>query len=196
MSGAADVFEIHDDWYRGVVPRNILVEKFGHVETSRSFLRFHSQQQPGLIVQAGACLYNPTLDVGPQGRIVIGEHALVSSAAIFCDCEVTVGAMAMLAWGVVVMDSYRGWSPENAGPAVRDGWCVGPAEARPVHIGSNVWLGFESCILPGVTIGDGSVVGARAVVFDDVPANCIVAGNPARVVRRFSQAEQVSSRQT
>lgn len=167
-------FEIRDDWYAGKVPRNILVEAQACIETSRSFLRFRSEREQALIVRAGACLYNPTLDVGPQGQITIGENALISSAMIQCDGEVTIGALTMFAWNVVVMDCYRG--------------CPG-AEPAAVHIGSNVWLGFESCVLPGVTIGDGSVIGARSVVRDDIPPRCIAAGNPARVIRYFIAAD-------
>jgi virginiamycin A acetyltransferase len=54
-------------------------------------------------------------------------------------------------------------------------------------IGHDVWLGYESLLLPGITIGDGAVVGARAVVTKNVPPYTIVAGNPARIIRqRFS----------
>jgi acetyltransferase-like isoleucine patch superfamily enzyme len=59
------------------------------------------------------------------------------------------------------------------------------APARPVRVGRNVWIGFESCVLPGVTIGEGAVVGARSVVVEDVPPYTVVAGNPARVIRRL-----------
>jgi acetyltransferase-like isoleucine patch superfamily enzyme len=52
-----------------------------------------------------------------------------------------------------------------------------------VRIGRNVWIGFEACILPGVTIGEGAVIGARAVVVDHVAPFTVVAGNPARLVR-------------
>ena len=61
--------------------------------------------------------------------------------------------------------------------------------ARPVRIGSDVWIGFDCCILPGVTIGNGSIVGARSVVCEDVEPYTIVAGNPARVVRRLNKPE-------
>jgi acetyltransferase-like isoleucine patch superfamily enzyme len=47
-----------------------------------------------------------------------------------------------------------------------------------------VWIGFDACVLPGVAIGDDAIVGARSVVADDVPAGAVVAGNPARVIRR------------
>jgi acetyltransferase-like isoleucine patch superfamily enzyme len=56
-------------------------------------------------------------------------------------------------------------------------------EPRPVRIGSNAWIGFEACLLPGVAVGEGAIVGARSVVAEDVPAYTVVAGNPARVIR-------------
>ena len=58
-------------------------------------------------------------------------------------------------------------------------------DATPVHIGDNVWLGDHATVLKGVTIGANSVVAARAVVTRDVPANVVVAGNPAQVVKEL-----------
>lgn len=52
-----------------------------------------------------------------------------------------------------------------------------------VKIGNNVWIGDKATILPGVTIGDGVVVGANSVVTKDIPNYCVVAGNPARIVK-------------
>ena len=62
----------------------------------------------------------------------------------------------------------------------------GPEYAKPITIGSDSWIGGAAVILPGVTIGEHCVVGAGAVVTRDVPPYCVVAGNPARVVRRLS----------
>ena len=57
--------------------------------------------------------------------------------------------------------------------------------AEPITVGDNVWLGGGCIVLAGVTIGDNSVVGAGAVVTKDVPANVVVVGNPARVIREL-----------
>ena len=55
-------------------------------------------------------------------------------------------------------------------------------------VGNDVWIGYESIIMPGVTIGDGAIVAAKSVVVKDVPAYSVVGGNPAQVIkRRFSQ---------
>jgi len=64
------------------------------------------------------------------------------------------------------------------------------APARPIRIGNNVWIGFDSCVLPGLSIGDGSIVGARSVVVEDVPPLTVVAGNPARVIRQLEAGER------
>jgi maltose O-acetyltransferase len=57
--------------------------------------------------------------------------------------------------------------------------------ARPIAIGANVWLGGGAIVLPGVTIGDNTVVAAGAVVTRDLPGNVVAVGNPARVVRHL-----------
>ena len=63
----------------------------------------------------------------------------------------------------------------------------GMEAARPVVIEDNVWIGGSSVILPGVTVGRNSVVGAGSVVTKDVPANTVAAGNPARVIKEIEQ---------
>jgi maltose O-acetyltransferase len=69
--------------------------------------------------------------------------------------------------------------PVAAGPR-RDKW----EAALPIAIGDNVWLGGGVIVLPGVTIGENTVVGAGAVVTRDLPANVVAVGNPARVIRQ------------
>lgn len=65
---------------------------------------------------------------------------------------------------------------------------------KPVRIGRNVWIGAGATILPGVTVGDNAVVGAASVVTKDVAADTIVAGNPARFVRRISSRPECGGR--
>lgn len=60
----------------------------------------------------------------------------------------------------------------------------------PVHIGSNVWIGAGAVILPGVTIGDNSVVGAGSIVTKDIPANVVAVGNPCRVLREINDRDK------
>ena len=65
--------------------------------------------------------------------------------------------------------------------------------SEPVTIGDDVWIGGNCTILPGVTIGDGAVVAAGAVVTKDVPAHCVVGGVPAKVLRRIEDGDEGAS---
>lgn len=60
----------------------------------------------------------------------------------------------------------------------------------PVRIGNNVWIGANSVVLPGVTIGDNSVIGAGSIVTRDIPANVVAVGNPCRVLREIGERDR------
>lgn len=60
----------------------------------------------------------------------------------------------------------------------------------PVHIGKNCWLGAGVVVLPGVTIGDNTVIGAGSIVTKDIPANVVAVGNPCRVLREISEHDR------
>ena len=62
---------------------------------------------------------------------------------------------------------------------------------RDVVVGSNVWIGYGACVLRGVSVGDNSIVGTNSVVTKDVPANAVVAGIPARIIRMREAPEQL-----
>ena len=60
----------------------------------------------------------------------------------------------------------------------------------PIHIGRNCWLGAGVCVMPGVTIGDNTVIGAGSVVTNDIPANSVAYGTPCRVIREISEHDR------
>ncbi len=62
--------------------------------------------------------------------------------------------------------------------------------ALPIQVGNNVWFGTNVSVLPGVTIGDNTVIGAGSVVNRDIPSGVIAAGNPCRVIRRITEADK------
>jgi acetyltransferase-like isoleucine patch superfamily enzyme len=181
------------DWYEGTIPDNVLIDETAYVETSFSFLLYRSQKPVGVDIGPGASTYLGTMfDVGPEGSVRLGNYTLVHGARIICDARIEIGDYSLLSWNVVLMDSYR--LPFD--PAARRSeleavhgrirpYVESHVPARPITIGPNVWIGFDACILPGVTIGEGSIVGARSVVVEDIPPYTIVAGNPARIIRRI-----------
>ncbi len=188
---------IPGDWFDGCVPDNVRIEDGAYVETSQCFEAFRSAQPEALVVSRGAARYTGTMrDVGPRGRIRNGACAMLTTCLLVCDELVEIGDYCLFSWNVVIMDTYRtALDPASRRAALRRAGdephrrIEGAAPARPVRIGSNVWIGFDSCILPGVTIGEGSIVGARSVVAADVEPNTIVVGNPAHPVRRLAALE-------
>ena len=62
---------------------------------------------------------------------------------------------------------------------------------KPINIGSNVWLGANVTILPGVTIGDNAIIGAGSVVTKDIPSNVIAFGNPCKVSREITEQDKI-----
>ena len=179
------------DWYEGTIPDNVEVDDEAYLETSFSFHLYRSEADVGVRYARGAHTYLGTMfDVGPAGRVTLGEHALVHGVRIVCDDRVEIGDHAMLSWNVVLMDTYRvPQDPDRRREVLRalggsdPRWLPPAGDARPVVIGPNTWIGFDACVMPGVTVGRGAIVGAKSVVFDDVPPYTVVAGNPARPVR-------------
>jgi acetyltransferase-like isoleucine patch superfamily enzyme len=116
-------------------------------------------------------------------RIVLGDRVFVGHRCGFVAAAgVTVGADTLIATGTSIRDNDgHPLDPE----ARRSRRPIDPADAAPVVIGQNVWIGSECLILKGVTIGDNAVIGACSVVTSDIPANCIAVGAPARVLRRL-----------
>ena len=185
------------DWFPGRIPENAVVHDTAYIETSFSFQFFRSTHPQGVVYGAGASTYLGTMfDVGPQGRVTLGNHALVHGARIICDAEVSIGDYALISWNVVLMDTYRvPFDPHERRkelervPKRALRLACADVPAKPIRIERNVWIGFDACVLPGIRIGEGSVVGARSVVTADVPSFTVVAGNPARVIRKLEPNE-------
>ena len=114
-------------------------------------------------------------------RCVIGKgSAIVGHASVEIGDDVWTGPH------VYVTDANHGYEDVTV-PIGRQF-----AATRPVRIGSGSWLGAGVVVLPGATIGCHVVIGAGAVVADDLPDNSVAVGNPARVVRRYVDGEWVS----
>lgn len=116
-------------------------------------------------------------------RLSIGRRTYVGHRCAFSvSSRITVGDDCYIATGCYFMDSPG----HPLDPARRLAHLPPDAEqVKPVAIGDNVWIGTEAIIMPGVTIGEGSVVAARAVVTSDVPPYTVVGGTPARVIRQL-----------
>jgi acetyltransferase-like isoleucine patch superfamily enzyme len=99
-------------------------------------------------------------------RVRIGEQCVIADRAMFIDFD----------HGVVEVER-----------PIR----VQGIYTRDVEVGSNVWIGYGACVLRGVRVGDNSIVGTNSVLTKDVPANAVVAGIPARIIRMREAPEQL-----
>ena len=190
------------DWYDGAIPANVQVASSAYIETAFSFYLFRGERPDAVTIGEGASTYLGTMfDVGPRGKVTLGNYTLVHGARIICESAITIDDYALVSWNVVLMDSYRvPTDPDLRRALVQKVPVLQPRRldnqvpARPIHVGRGAWLGFDSCLLPGVRVGEGAVVGARSVVDADVEPFTIVAGNPARLVRRLTAEEMAHGR--
>ncbi len=105
-------------------------------------------------------------------KTVLGQECTISAYQ-----HVSIGRECVIADRVMLIDFDHG-IVEVERPIRQQG-----IYKRDVRVGNNVWIGYGACVLRGVTIGDNAVIGTNAVVAHDVPANAIVGGVPARVIR-------------
>jgi len=181
------------DWYPGTIPDNVKIDDTAYVETSFSFTQYRSEEPIGVQIGKGSSTYSGTMfNVGPHGRVLLGDYVLVGGARILCDAELRIEDYTFISWNVIVMDTYRApFDPHKRRQRVERipfqprRQLEEETTAQPIRIGRAAWIGFDVCILPGVSIGDGAIVGARSVVVENVEPYSIVGGNPARLMRRL-----------
>jgi maltose O-acetyltransferase len=124
----------------------------------------------------GGTLIQPPFACDYGYNVSIGGDAFVNFNAVILDCApVTIGDGAQIGPGVQLLAADH---PRDA-QTRRDLLEL----ARPISIGSNVWLGAAAIVLPGVSVGGDSIIGAGSVVTRDVPNGVLAVGNPCRVVR-------------
>jgi acetyltransferase-like isoleucine patch superfamily enzyme len=121
-------------------------------------------------------------------QIRVGERSFVGRSVLAAAQKIDIGADVLISWGVTIVDhqSHSLDFSQRAGDV--EGWLTGAKDwthvsVSPVIICDKVWIGFGASILPGVTVGEGAVVGAGSMVTRTVEPWTVVAGNPARVIR-------------
>lgn len=124
-------------------------------------------EQPGkgCIRIGNYCLICPGVRIGSAHEILIGDNCMLASNVYITDSD----------WH----DIYNR---------------ISLGKTAPIKIESNVWVGDSAIVCKGVTIGENSIVGAGAVVVDSIPANCVAAGNPARIVKQLDANESFTTR--
>jgi acetyltransferase-like isoleucine patch superfamily enzyme len=117
-----------------------------------------------------------------NAEIKIGNNSGFSGTVIAAAGSIKIGDRVLCGANTTITDyDWHGIDPDKRNKA---------AEPRPVVIEDNVWLGLNSVVLKGVTIGKNSVIGANSVVVKSIPENVIAAGNPCKVIRELNQSRE------
>lgn len=132
-----------------------------------------------LLGRTGESIFiEPTFRCDYGYNIYVGENFYANFDCVMLDvCKIEIGDNCLLAPGVHI---YTATHPLNSVDRLE-----GIESGKPVTIGHNVWIGGRAIINPGVTIGDNVVIASGAVVVKDVPANVLVGGNPARIIKEI-----------
>jgi acetyltransferase-like isoleucine patch superfamily enzyme len=197
-------WQLDHDWYRGGIPVNVEIGREVYIDSSYAFAECHSRRSPGVKLGDYCGIYDrATLVVGAHGQVRVGEYSCLNGTYIICQDRITIGAHCLLSWGVVITDSAP--DPRNPFRDRSEALCTTGrtlercwpriGEPRPVSIEDNVWIGFDAVVLPGVKIGSGSIIGCKTIVDEDIAPYSIVAGNPARVVRKLAPDDTEDARQ-
>lgn len=148
-------------------------------------VRTYLMRQLGFQVGAGTMIWETPKFIGGKqlrAKVSIGDNCLITIGSYWdLAAPIRVGNFVGISPEVMLLTgTHDTHNPQNR---------VGQMKARPVTICDGAWLGARCLILPGVTVGEGAVVGAGAVVTKNVPAHTMVAGVPATVIRRLPEGK-------
>lgn len=136
-----------------------------------------------------ASIFNPlirgmhtSIYVGSNANLVLSDFVGISSSCIWCTDKIYIGKYTKIGAGSIIMDN----DAHNLDYMIRRNSEIDIARSKPVIIESDVLIGANSIVLKGVTIGARSIIGAGSVVTNDIPADCIAAGNPCKVIRKIN----------
>lgn len=134
-----------------------------------------------------ALTFNCTLVCGLKGLINIGDGTMLNGVSITSYEKVNIGSNCQIASSTLISDTD--FHPISAIERYKESMGAkidhNIVNKKEINIGNNVWVGWGSIILKGVTIGDNSIIAAGSVVVNDIPANVIAAGNPAIVKKEI-----------
>ncbi len=185
---------VEQDWWQHPIPPNVTWGEGFYCETAQIFRFLKSKKNRAVeLGKCVSCYAGVSFAIGVNGHCRVGDYTLLNGALLMAEESIEIGSYCLISWNVGIADSD--FHPLE--PALRriDAMACSPyskprperptISTRPVKIADNVWIGMNAVILKGVTIGDNSVVAAGSVVTKSIPANVVVAGNPAVIVKEL-----------
>ncbi len=159
-----------------------LLYDFNHTRPSEYDKRQQLMKQ--LFAEVGkGCYIEPPLQANWGRYTHLGNNVYANfNLTLVDDTHVYIGDSVMIGPNVTIATAGHPIEPEMRRKVAQFN--------IPVHIKANVWIGANSVVLPGVTIGENSVIGAGSVVTKDIPANVVAVGNPCRVLREINERDR------
>lgn len=160
-----------------------------------NFRHIQFKKRCALSISSGS-IVEAQLSFECEGSVIkIGQNTFIGGSHLACAKAITIGNDVLIAWGCTIVDhnshavrfSLRKNDVANWYRGEKD-WSM--VQRSEVIINDKVWIGFNSIILKGVTIGEGAIVGAGSIVTKNVPPWTIVAGNPATPIREIPTDER------
>lgn len=125
----------------------------------------------GATVGQGVHVY-PTVRITIPWNLTLGDYSAIGDRAIlYCLGRITIGSRVTVSQGAHLCAGSHDWRQANM-----------PLTKHPILIGDDCWIAADAFVGPGVKIGSGAILGARAVTFRDLPTNAIAVGNPAKII--------------
>lgn len=185
---------VENDWWDKPVPENVTWGEGLYLETAQIFRFTRGEKNP--CIELGihvSCYAGCSFSIGKSGYVKVGDFTLLNGALLMAEERIEIGSHCLVSWNVGIADSdfhpiepaLRRIDAEALAPNFSGRPARPEIGTRPVIIHDNVWIGMNATILKGVTIGENSVVAAGSVVTKPVPANVVVAGNPAAIIRQL-----------
>ncbi len=185
---------IEGDWWQHPIPPNVVFGDGFYCESAQVFRFLKSKAPRALVFGEHVSVYGGcSFSIGVNGTCTVGDFTLLNGALVMAEERIEIGSHCLISWNVGIADSD--FHPLEPAQRLIDAHALAPyfkdrpprpeIRTAPVIISDNVWIGMNAVILKGVTIGENSVVAAGAVVTKSVPANVVVAGNPAVVTKQL-----------
>ena len=194
MSNVNSERRVEDDWWKAPIPPNVVFGDGFYCESAQIFRHLKSKAPHAVVLgDYVSCYAGCSFAIGVNGSCTVGDFTLMNGALVMAEERIEIGSRCLISWNVGIADSD--FHPLAPAQRIIDAHALAPffkdrpprptLRTAPVIISDNVWIGMNAIILKGVTIGENSVVAAGAVVTKSVPANVVVAGNPAVVTKQL-----------
>ena len=174
--------DFDEDLFNRRVKAKKLFRAYNKTEDEETELRYNLMQQ--LFKEVGKNVWiEPDFKCEFGKNIKIEDDVYINFGCVILDCaEITIGSHTLIGPNVglyAVNHSIDALERINGG-------CYG----KSIHIGKNVWLGGDVKVLPGVSIGDNTIIGTGSIVTKDIPSNVVAAGNPCKVIREITSKDK------